>query len=543
MYKNSKFTIILPAVVACSLVAGVLLGGLVFRTSRPVVRRPALTAPGSDKINRLLSLIGTQYVDSVSIDSLTERVIPLILDELDPHSTYLSAQDLSRAKESIEGEFDGIGVVFNMATDTVIVLNVVNSGPSAKAGIQAGDRIVTVNDTVVAGIKMPQDSVVKRLRGPRGSQVTLGIQRAGVKDLVPFVVTRDAIPIKSIVAAYMIRPETGYIKFEQFSMNAHKELAEAIARLKEQGMKKLILDVRGNPGGLLDQAILISREFLPKGKMIVYTQDRDGNREIEYSEGNGKFMDEELVVLIDENSASAREILAGALQDNDRGTIIGRRSFGKGLVQNQIPFPDGSAVRLTVARYYTPTGRSIQKPYSNGREDYYNELLSRYQHDEMFSADSIHFADSLKYTTESGRVVYGGGGIMPDIFVPVDTTDMTPYFREVAGRSILYKFTLEFSDRYRGQLNKIRSLEELDRFFDRQPNLLNEFVSYAAKAGVAPKPAEIERSKAILLAQLKAYIGRNTELEDNAFYHEIQGIDNVIARSIEVLDSAGHAGS
>ena len=543
MYKNSKFTIILPAVVACSLVAGVLLGGLVFRTNRPVVRRPALTAPGSDKINRLLSLIGTQYVDSVSIDSLTERVIPLILDELDPHSTYLSAQDLSRAKESIEGEFDGIGVVFNMATDTVIVLNVVNSGPSAKAGIQAGDRIVTVNDTVVAGIKMPQDSVVKRLRGPRGSQVTLGIQRAGVKDLVPFVVTRDAIPIKSIVAAYMIRPETGYIKFEQFSMNAHKELAEAIARLKEQGMKKLILDVRGNPGGLLDQAILISREFLPKGKMIVYTQDRDGNREIEYSEGNGKFMDEELVVLIDENSASASEILAGALQDNDRGTIIGRRSFGKGLVQNQIPFPDGSAVRLTVARYYTPTGRSIQKPYSNGREDYYNELLSRYQHDEMFSADSIHFADSLKYTTESGRVVYGGGGIMPDIFVPVDTTDMTPYFREVAGRSILYKFTLEFSDRYRGQLNKIRSLEELDRVFDRQPNLLNEFVSYAAKAGVAPKPAEIERSKAILLAQLKAYIGRNTELEDNAFYHEIQGIDNVIARSIEVLDSAGHAGS
>ena len=543
MYKNSKFTIILPAVVACSLVAGVLLGGLVFRTSRPVVRRPALTAPGSDKINWLLSLIGTQYVDSVSIDSLTERVIPLILDELDPHSTYLSAQDLSRAKESIEGEFDGIGVVFNMATDTVIVLNVVNSGPSAKAGIQAGDRIVTVNDTVVAGIKMPQDSVVNRLRGPRGSQVTLGIQRAGVKDLVPFVVTRDAIPIKSIVAAYMIRPETGYIKFEQFSMNAHKELAEAIARLKEQGMKKLILDVRGNPGGLLDQAILISREFLPKGKMIVYTQDRDGNREIEYSEGNGKFMDEELVVLIDENSSSASEILDGALQDNDRGTIFGRRSFGKGLVQNQIPFPDGSAVRLTVARYYTPTGRSIQKPYSNGREDYYNELLSRYQHDEMFSADSIHFADSLKYTTESGRVVYGGGGIMPDIFVPVDTTDMTPYFREVAGRSILYKFTLEFSDRYRGQLNKIRSLEELDRFFDRQPNLLNEFVSYAAKAGVAPKPAEIERSKAILLAQLKAYIGRNTELEDNAFYHEIQGIDNVIARSIEVLDSAGHAGS
>ena len=537
MYKNSKFTIILPAVVACSLVAGVLLGGLVFRTSRPVVRRPALTAPGSDKINRLLSLIGTQYVDSVSIDSLTERVIPLILDELDPHSTYLSAQDLSRAKESIEGEFDGIGVVFNMATDTVIVLNVVNSGPSAKAGIQAGDRIVTVNDTVVAGIKMPQDSVVKRLRGPRGSQVTLGIQRAGVKDLVPFVVTRDAIPIKSIVAAYMIRPETGYIKFEQFSMNAHKELAEAIARLKEQGMKKLILDVRGNPGGLLDQAILISREFLPKGKMIVYTQDRDGNREIEYSEGNGKFMDEELVVLIDENSASASEILAGALQDNDRGTIIGRRSFGKGLVQNQIPFPDGSAVRLTVARYYTPTGRSIQKPYSDGTESYNRELLSRYEHNELFSADSIHFADSLKYVTEGGKVVYGGGGIMPDIFVPADTSDTTPYFREVARRNILYRFTLDYTDRHRAQLNGIRTLEELDRFFGSQPDLLGEFVRYAARQGVAPKPAEIERSKEVMLAQIKAYVGRNTPLEDNAFYHNIQSIDNVVKQALEVLSA------
>lgn len=271
--------------------------------------------------------------------------------------------------------------------------------------------------------------------------------------------------------------------------------------------------------------------------MIVYTQDRAGNRETQYSDGQGEFTDEQLVVLIDEYSASSSEILAGALQDNDRGTIIGRRSYGKGLVQSQIPFPDGSAVRLTVARYYTPTGRSIQKPYSDGTESYNRELLSRYEHNELFSADSIHFADSLKYVTEGGKVVYGGGGIMPDIFVPADTSDMTPYFREVAGRNILYRFTLDYTDRHRAQLNGIRTLEELDRFFGSQPDLLGEFVRYAARQGVAPKPAEIERSKEVMLAQIKAYVGRNTPLEDNAFYHNIQSIDNVVKQALEVLSA------
>lgn len=303
-------------------------------------------------------------------------------------------------------------------------------------------------------------------------------------------------------------------------------------------MQKLILDIRGNSGGLLEQAIAISNEFLPADKMIVYTQDRAGNRETQYSDGQGEFTDEQLVVLIDEYSASSSEILAGALQDNDRGTIIGRRSYGKGLVQSQIPFPDGSAVRLTVARYYTPTGRSIQKPYSDGTESYNRELLSRYEHNELFSADSIHFADSLKYVTEGGKVVYGGGGIMPDIFVPADTSDMTPYFREVAGRNILYRFTLDYTDRHRAQLNGIRTLEELDRFFGSQPDLLGEFVRYAARQGVAPKPAEIERSKEVMLAQIKAYVGRNTPLEDNAFYHNIQSIDNVVKQALEVLSGS-----
>ena len=417
MYKNSKFTILLPTVIACSLAAGMLLGSFLLRSGadRPA-RRAALSVAGTDKLNMLLRLIDAQYVDTVRMDSLTEEIIPLILENLDPHSMYFSAKDLAQANETIEGEFDGIGVVFNMATDTVIALNVIAGGPSAKAGIQGGDRIVTVEDSTIAGVGMDQNEVVKRLRGPRGSEVRLGIQRSGIDGLIPVTVRRDAIPIKSITASYLIRPDIGYIKFDQFSVNAYKELSEAIGQLKGQGMQKLILDIRGNSGGLLEQAIAISNEFLPADKMIVYTQDRAGNRETQYSDGQGEFTDEQLVVLIDEYSASSSEILAGALQDNDRGTIIGRRSYGKGLVQSQIPFPDGSAVRLTVARYYTPTGRSIQKPYSDGTESYNRELLSRYEHNELFSADSIHFADSLKYVTEGGKVVYGGGGIMPDLF-------------------------------------------------------------------------------------------------------------------------------
>ncbi|MFQ9504165.1 MAG: S41 family peptidase [Alistipes indistinctus] len=436
MYKNNKFTLILPTVVAVSIAVGILLGGVVFKNTPPVPRRGNLVAPGSGKLNMLLSLIENRYVDTVSMDSITEKTIPFILEELDPHSVYVPAKDMAQMNESLDGEFDGIGVMFNMATDTVIVLNVINSGPSSKVGVLGGDRIITINDTIVAGVKMRQDEVMKRLRGPRGSKVKLGIQRVGVKDLVPITVTRGVIPIYCINAAYMIGPETGYIVFAQFSRNAHKELMDAVDRLKAQGMKKLILDIRSNPGGFLDQAIEIANEFLPARKMIVYTVERGGEQSRQYSNGKGRLQDIELAVLVDEGSASSSEILAGALQDNDRGTIIGRRTFGKGLVQEQIPFPDGSAVRLTIARYYTPSGRSIQKPYDKGSEDYNNDLMNRYEHNEMFSADSIHFADSLKYFTAGGRTVYGGGGIMPDRFVPADTTDITPYLREVTGRNI-----------------------------------------------------------------------------------------------------------
>lgn len=545
MYKNSKFTVILPTVIACSIALGILLGGKVFRNNRTRnMPNQSLVTGNSNKIDMLLSLINTTYVDSVSIDSLIENTIPLIVDELDPHSSYLTKAEVLEANEIYDAQFDGIGVTFNMLTDTVIVLNVISGGPSADAGIQAGDRIITVNDSTIAGVKMPQNSVVKRLRGPRGSQVKLGIQRYGHKGLIPITVTRGAIPIKSILASYMIRPEIGYIRFEQFSGTSHSELIAAISSLKEQGMKKLILDIRGNGGGLLDQAIVIANEFLPVNNMIVYTQNREGQKDIQYSNGKGSFTDEELVVLIDENSASASEILAGALQDNDRGTIIGRRSFGKGLVQGQFPFPDGSALRLTIARYYTPVGRSIQKPYDKGRESYYNEVYDRYEHDEMFTADSIHFNDSLKFTTPGGKVVYGGGGIMPDIFVPIDTSDVTPYFRAVTDwdKNILYRFTLEFSDRNRARLNGINTLEELDRFFAEQPNLLNDFVAFASRSGVSPNAADIAKSKALILSQLKAYIGRNSPLEDNAFYHCIQQIDPVVDKALETLNRPTESG-
>lgn len=545
MYKNSKFTVILPTVIACSIALGILLGGKVFRNNRTRnMPNQSLVTGNNNKIDMLLSLINTTYVDSVSIDSLIENAIPLIVDELDPHSSYLTKAEVLEANEIYDAQFDGIGVTFNMLTDTVIVLNVITGGPSADAGIQAGDRIITVNDSTIAGVKMPQNSVVKRLRGPRGSQVKLGIQRYGHKGLIPITVTRGAIPIKSILASYMIRPEIGYIRFEQFSGTSHSELIAAISSLKEQGMKKLILDIRGNGGGLLDQAIVIANEFLPVNNMIVYTQNREGQKDIQYSNGKGSFTDEELVVLIDENSASASEILAGALQDNDRGTIIGRRSFGKGLVQGQFPFPDGSALRLTIARYYTPVGRSIQKPYDKGRESYYNEVYDRYEHDEMFTADSIHFNDSLKFTTPGGKVVYGGGGIMPDIFVPIDTSDVTPYFRAVTDwdKNILYRFTLEFSDRNRARLNGINTVEELDRFFAEQPNLLNDFVAFASRSGVSPNAADIAKSKALILSQLKAYIGRNSPLEDNAFYHCIQQIDPVVDKALETLNRPTESG-
>ncbi|WP_348717251.1 S41 family peptidase [uncultured Alistipes sp.] len=537
MYRNSRHTVLFPLLLAVGVVLGLLLGQFLGRTSaesqlRGMLNRISLP---DNKLSYTLSLIEHQYVDSVSLDSLAEHVIPLLVEELDPHSVYIPASEMQAVNEPLEGEFDGIGVVFNMATDTVIVLNVIHGGPSDKAGVKAGDRIVRIDDSLVAGRKIPQDLVVRRLRGPRGTQVRLALQRQGIADEVEVTVTRDVIPMKSIEAAFLIAPGIGYVKLSQFARTSHAELVQALRRLRGEGMTGLIFDLRGNTGGYLDQAIRIADEFLPEGQLIVYTEDRNHKQLREYSSGGGS-TDLKLAVLIDEGSASSSEILAGAVQDNDRGTIIGRRSFGKGLVQQQIPYNDGSALRLTTARYYTPTGRSIQKPYTNGDgESYEMDLWNRYEHNELFSADSIRFADSLRFTTPKGRTVYGGGGIMPDIFVPVDTTDLSPYFIQVSGRNILYRYTIEYADRHRERLEAVRTLPELQAALDGDRTLVEDFIRYAARKGVAPVRGDIARSRRLIEAQLRAYIGRNTVLEDIGFYANIHPVDPVITRAIEVL--------
>ena len=538
MYKNSKHTVLFPLLLAAGVVLGLVLGQYLGRNSttsqlKGMLSRMALPA---NKLTYTLSLIENQYVDSVSMDSLSEHVIPLLVKELDPHSVYIPASEMQALNEPLEGEFDGIGVVFNMATDTVIVLNVIPHGPSDKAGIKAGDRIIEIGDSVVAGRKIPQNNVVKMLRGPRGTTVHLGIGRQGIAGLVPIDVERGVIPIRSIESAFRIADGVGYVKLGQFARTTYDEFHKALASLRAEGVTKLVFDLRGNSGGFLDQAIAVANEFLHKGQLIVYTEDRRHKQLREYADGNGSAQDMEVVVLIDEGSASSSEILAGALQDNERGTIVGRRSFGKGLVQRQIPYSDGSALRLTTARYYTPTGRSIQKPYTIGDDESYEEdIWNRYKNNEFFSADSIHFADSLKRTTPGGKVVYGGGGIMPDVFIPADTTDVTKYLIEVSGRNILYRYTIEYVDRHREALNAVKTIDELQALLDSDKTLVDDFVRYAARKGVAPRYGDIARSRRLIEAQLRAYIGRNTTLEDNGFYANIYPVDNVIVRAIGIL--------
>lgn len=537
MYRNSIRTVVFPLLLAVGVVAGAVLGLYAGRHSRVPQAFLPQENPGS-KLMQTLSLIESRYVDPVSVDSLAEQVIPLLVGELDPHSVYIPADEMAAMNESLEGEFDGIGVVFNMATDTVIVLNVIAQGPSDKVGVRAGDRIIEIDDSLVAGRKIPQNEIVKRLRGPRGTTVRLGLERQHIPELVQVEVVRGAIPIKSIESAFRIEGSIGYVKLGQFARTTALEMRRALALLRAEGVDRLIFDLRGNAGGFLDQAIAVANEFLHKGQLIVYTEDRDKEQLREYADGTGTAQEMAVVVLIDEGSASSSEILAGALQDNDRGTIVGRRSFGKGLVQQQLPYSDGSALRLTTARYYTPTGRSIQKPYTIGHDESYGEdLWNRYRNNEFFSADSIRFADSLRFVTPGGKVVYGGGGIMPDFFIPADTTDMTPYFIEVAGRNILYRYTIEYADRHRDALNAVETVEQLKTLLDNDKTLVNSFIRYAASKGVEPRYDDIARSRRLIEAQLRAYIGRNTKLEDTGFYANIYPVDKVILRAIEILNN------
>ena len=539
MYKNNLWNILFPILLAAAVVGGLFAGAFLVSSQRHgLQQRVAPFSPHDNKISYLLSLIDRSYVDPVDLDSVTEAIMPMIVGELDPHSVYISAGDFAKANETLDGEFDGIGVLFNMATDTAVILNVIPGGPSDKAGIVNGDRIMKVNDTIVAGVKLDHNELVKKLRGPRGTKVELSLKRGGVQKLIPVTVERGKIPIKSLTAAFMIAPRTAYINLESFSKNSHDEVARALASLQQQGMEKLIFDLRGNSGGFLDQAIELANDLLPANNLIVYTEDRGKSRVERYSNGKGRFTGVELAILIDEGSASSSEILAGAIQDNDRGVVIGRRSFGKGLVQEQVQFGDGSAVRLTVARYYTPTGRSIQKPYDDGAEEYYSDFVNRWEHREMFTADSIKFADSLRFTTPQGKVVYGGGGIMPDIFVPLDTTAVSKYYMDVTRSHILYRYTLEYADRHRDRINAVKSLGDLEAFLDADSGMLEDFIAYAARQGVRRDRKGIKMSEKLLIAQLRAYIGRHSPMEDTGFYANIYPIDDVIMTALKELGSA-----
>jgi carboxyl-terminal processing protease len=494
---------------------------------------------GEDKMMQTIAFVRNYYVDPIKLDTIYEKAIPALLSELDPHSEYIPAKMFAEVNESLEGEFDGIGIVFNASTDTITVLSVIPSGPSSEAGVRPGDRIVKINGRTVAGQKIPQDSMVKMMRGKRGTRVKLGVKRASLDELVDIEVTRAPIEIHSIETAFMLdeKSKIGFVRLSQFSRTSHSEMRSAIAKLREEGMRALIVDLRGNGGGFLDQAILIANEFLPDKSLIVYTEDRFGEQIKEYSRGNGNSTDVEIAILVDETSASSSEILAGAIQDNDRGVIIGRRTFGKGLVQSQIPFADGSAIRLTVARYYTPSGRSIQRPYTNGDEmAYHMDIIDRYNRNEFFSADSIHFDKSQKFKTKSGRTVYGGGGIMPDVFIPLDTVGMSDYYHKVWNTNVLYRYTVDFTDRHRAEMDKITTLAELDALLA-QSDLLSDFIAYAERNGVERDDEGIAISREIIEAQLRAYIGRNALHDDAGFYYNIYPIDNTLKRAVAELET------
>ncbi|MBR5770807.1 MAG: S41 family peptidase [Alistipes sp.] len=492
---------------------------------------------GDDKLLQTIAFVRNYYVDPIQLDTIYEKAIPALLSELDPHSEYIPAKMFSEVNESLEGEFDGIGIVFNASTDTITVLSVIPKGPSSEAGVRPGDRIVKIDGRVVAGQKIPQDSMVRLMRGKRGTRVMLGVKRAALDELVNIEVTRAPIEIHSIETSFMLDNEAkiGFVRLSQFARTSYSEMRNAIMKLREEGLRGIIIDLRGNGGGFLDQAILIANEFLPENSLIVYTEDRFGEQLKEYSRGNGGSTDLEIAILVDETSASSSEILAGAIQDNDRGVIIGRRTFGKGLVQSQIPFTDGSAIRLTVARYYTPSGRSIQRPYTNGDEmAYHMDIIDRYNRNEFFSADSIHFDESQKFKTKGGRTVYGGGGIMPDVFMPLDTVGMSDYYRKVWNTNVLYRYTMEFTDRHRAEMDAVSSLAELDALLSRG-DLVENFVAYAERNGVERDDVGLAMSREIIEAQLRAYIGRNALHDDAGFYYNIYPIDKTMQRAVKEL--------
>ncbi len=532
--RDNRSRIYLPLIFAIILVAGVFIGRYIFSLPGAMSPNSLMIYPQEDKVETVLNLIKEEYVDTINMSELEEKVIPHIIENLDPHSVYIPAKDLKEVNEELEGNFGGIGVQFSIQDDTVMVVAVISGGPSEKLGILPGDRIIKVNDTTIAGVGITNNDVIHKLRGEMGTKVKVSILRKNVNKLIDFDITRGEIPLTSVDVAYMINDSTGYVKIDRFAQNTYQEFITALASLKEDGCKNIIVDLRNNSGGLLDVAYKITNEFLKAGELIFFTQGKAQPRREVKANGIGSCQNTKLIVLINEFSASASEIFAGAIQDNDRGMIIGRRSFGKGLVQSQIPLPDGSALRLTVARYYTPSGRCIQKPYLRGdAEDYYKDIMNRYQHGEFFSKDSVSQNDSLKYYTKSGRVVYGGGGIMPDIFVPRDTTLYTDLYYTMRASGLIYQYALKYADEHRKTLENYTDAQSMLNYLNTQP-VFNELIRFAKSKKLKIDPKQLKRSRPLIDNELKAYIARNI-IDNKGFYPILGREDNVLQVAIKEM--------
>ena len=521
----------MPLVMALCVVVGIMIG--TFYANHFSGNRLNIINSGSSRLSNLLHIIDDQYVDSVNIDSLVEKAIPQILAELDPHSVYISAKDVQLATDDLKGSFSGVGIEFIIRDDTIRVQNVIKDGPANRAGLLAGDKIVSINGKPFVGKIVTNEEAMHRLKGPKDSKVLIGVKRFGEKGVKVFTVTRGDISVNSISACYMINDTTGYIRVKSFGERTYAEMLSALQTLNIEGADHLIIDLRDNGGGILEAAVQMANEFLPKNRLIVYTQGRKSPRAEYRSNGKGSYQHIPMVVLINEGTASAAEIFAGAMQDNDRATIVGRRSFGKGLVQQQIQFPDGSMIRLTVARYYTPSGRCIQKPFKPGdNADYENDLLARYRHGEFFSQDSIKH-DGPAYHTHNGRTVYGGGGITPDIFVPEDTSHVTSYYKEAAMSGLILQYAFNYTDQHRPILSKFTEMMPLANYLDRQ-NLVNDFANYAARYGLRRRNLMIMRSHSLLQNYIDSRIIYNI-LDEQAWIEYLNLSDETVKAALDVF--------
>ncbi|WP_289006973.1 S41 family peptidase [uncultured Parabacteroides sp.] len=532
MDKNRRLTIWLPVIIAASIALGIFIGNNYLSLTQHGKRR---MFSSGNKINAILDIIDEQYVDTVNMGKLVEGTIPKIFSELDPHSVYIPAEDATIVNEDLEGSFSGIGVSFNMQTDTILVISVIPKGPAEKAGLLPFDRIITINDSIYSGNNTSQAKIMRTLRGAKNSTVKLGVKRGGVPDLLYFDVTRGDVPVNSVDVSYEVSKGIGYIKVSKFGRTTYNEFITAIAKLKEAGCSSFIIDLRGNTGGYMDAAINMVNEFMPEGRLIVYTEGKAFPRNDVYTNGTGTCKEAPIVVLTDEFSASASEIFSGAIQDNDRGLIVGRRTYGKGLVQSPIKLSDGSEIRLTIARYYTPSGRSIQKDYKLGDSaDYDQDLYNRFIHGEFDSADSIKNTHTEKYHTMIGRTVYGGGGIMPDIFIPRDTSGITTYFTSIVNSGTLYLYVLEYSDQNREKLSSFKTYQDLYKYLQSQP-LLYDFTNFAASKGIKKRPNLINISGKLIENQLQAYIVRNF-FDEAGFYPIFLKDDPTLLRAIQIIN-------